>query len=360
MPRETRILYFSPKELASAITYLSERSDALNLAGQVRSISPMNGETVSALACVAGQDDITLSESMLAAALILHCRRTKIPMAKSATKKLRVRDGRLEMVMTMGVESAKAGVARRAAERDSGRDKPADDASLLAALGELIEKSDDTARDALADWVGSLAEQNAIAPWRRSGDQWLGLMGEIALDTVPAQTMRGAWRTFRTRWQTADAFLNDQRRKNALDAISRGGILRSLAAAAKSMAAGGSMAEALEKAALGWPRSRIGLVLACTGASKERPDDPSIRRVAERVLAFDCHDSAPVGETLVTWFTGGTVDGAVYSGAWEISQQYCHTIMVHCTQCPLKQGCASALDADTRLEKEHPLYRAGE
>jgi hypothetical protein len=82
--------------------------------------------------------------------------------------------------------------------------------------------------------------------------------------------------------------------------------------------------------------------------------------VAERVLGFDCHNSAPACDTLVTWFTGGTENGAVYSGAWEISHQYCHTTMVHCTQCPLKEGCASALDADTRLDKEHPLFRADE
>jgi len=361
MPRETRVLYFSSDELVSAITYLAERTDALNISGRITSATPMNGETVSVLASVADQDDVTVQESMLAAALILHCRRVKVPMAKSATKKLRVRGGRLEMIMTMGIESAKAGVARRAAARADGRnDEPADDESLLAALGKKIENTDDTARDALADWISELGESNAIAPWRQNGDPWRALMGEIALDSLPAQTMRGAWRTYQTRWQTAKAFLADKRRKSALEAVDRGAALRPLTAAAKSIATGGDMAEALKKAALDWPKSRFDLVLSCAGADGRQSDHPSVRRVAERVLDFNCRDSAPTGASLVTWFTAGSAGGAVYAGAWEISQQYCHTTMVHCTQCPLRAGCASALDADTRLDKEHPLFRAGE
>lgn len=108
MPGELRILTFSLEELMWAVYNLAERTNRIQLHGDIRRIElEEEGGVKARLIFNAGKETV-LGTPELAAVLIHHCIRTHVPLPTGAEKHLRVRGGELELMMSFGMPKERA------------------------------------------------------------------------------------------------------------------------------------------------------------------------------------------------------------------------------------------------------------
>jgi hypothetical protein len=108
MPGELRILTFSLEELMWAIYNLAERTNRIQLHGDIRNIELEETDTVTARLIFNAGKETVLGTPELAAVLIHHCIRTHVPLPTGAEKHLRVRGGELELLMAFGMPKEEA------------------------------------------------------------------------------------------------------------------------------------------------------------------------------------------------------------------------------------------------------------
>lgn len=97
MPKETRKLVFSAQEVETAIGVYLDASKIPARSTHILSVALQRGEEVGALlrlsiALPGAKDELLLGTEQIGAALILYCKKTRVPLPKGGTKSLQ-RDG---------------------------------------------------------------------------------------------------------------------------------------------------------------------------------------------------------------------------------------------------------------------------
>ena len=213
---------------------------------------------------------------------------------------------------------------------------------LSLTLGEGDSSHFFSTRDAsrrLLEWLDSQPEGKLRAPWRLTGDLWQILMGMTVFAGRSNQRVAAEWLTYRDRWPTHGAFLEDTQR----DMILRSGrkdLEESLDEIASTLAqadAADPTGQALAQGRRLPERWRIALTLS--GLSENLRPTAAARRLTERIFGKGHPDSNFAFQTAMARIVGAKDTRRAYAAVLEVSEKFCRPREPLCSSCPVNRFC---------------------
>ena len=191
----------------------------------------------------------------------------------------------------------------------------------------------------LLEWLDSQPEGKLRAPWRLTGDLWQILMGMTVFAGRSNQRVAAEWLTYRDRWPTYDAFLEDTQR----DMILRSG-RKDLEASLDEIASTLAQADAddLTGQALAQGRrfpERWRIAFTLSGLSENLRPTTATRRLTERIFGKGHPGSHFAFQTAMARIVGAKDTHRAYAAVLEVSEKFCRPREPLCSSCPVNRFC---------------------
>jgi DNA (cytosine-5)-methyltransferase 1 len=196
-------------------------------------------------------------------------------------------------------------------------------------------------RKLLRDWYESEAKRNSLRPWRREPGLWINLMGDVLFDDRGQHTKALLfWDNYKRDWPTPKSLLKDRHRESHLRTIGLSKKLAVLEPLARYLSHVRAPT-AKDIAALGVNERLARRAVALAGYSHERPNDPALVRVANRLFEREASRKSSVESQISTAMLVGEDEGAsLYLAAIELGESLCASSDPACLLCPLAKHCS--------------------
>ena len=192
----------------------------------------------------------------------------------------------------------------------------------------------------LLEWLDGQPEGELGAPWRLTGNLWQILMGMTVFAGRSNHRAATEWLTFRDRWPTHEAFLEDTQRDLILRS-GRKGAGASLERIASILAQSNTSEitrDDLDPKQLS-ERWRVAFTLA--GLSENLRPSAAARRLTERVFGRWHPGSHFAFQTAMARIVGANDTRRAYAAVLEVSERYCRPKEPLCSTCPVNRFCQS-------------------
>jgi DNA (cytosine-5)-methyltransferase 1 len=196
-------------------------------------------------------------------------------------------------------------------------------------------------RELLRAWYESEARKNSLRPWRHEPDLWINLMGDVLFDERGQHSKALLfWDNYKRDWPTPRSLLKDRHRESHLRTIGLSKKLTVLEPLARYMVSV-RVPTAKDIAALGINERLARRAMALAGYSHERPNDPALVRVANRLFKRKASRKSSVESQIATAMLVGEDEGvSLYLAAIELGESLCASSDPACLLCPLAKHCS--------------------
>ncbi len=194
----------------------------------------------------------------------------------------------------------------------------------------------------LQAWVSTTPEREMAAPWRRSDNLWLVLLGMTGFERLRPEERRDLWGLAREQWGTPQQFLENPDTRTLVRTILHNTRSRELIEqlAADFHAHGNADPETLRPT--GISPDRLALAHAVCGIGHRLPVTAPALRVAERIFGEHVQESRMLAQLLLARLVGVDDHGRAFAGILEIGDRFCGPGEPRCGPCPVRDLCAYA------------------